>query len=183
MENKQEFEYVYLPPPTPPLDYITHHDEESNIQINNICHYNRVMLIDYIYQNTNNNFIINFLENLISSKEIIYDLLMNIKPIELEILFNYNNKNKLTIDQKIFVNKLMHITGYQNLINLFKRNANLIIGEYHLVLIKKIIHKINQKYNFQNNINCVNLFNYFVNEYLIDLNQDEINRQVFYLLL
>lgn len=170
---EQKFEYVYLPPPTPPLNYITHYNEDTN----------RVMLIDYIYQNTNNNFIINFLENLISSKEIIYDLLMNIKPIELQILFDRNNKNKLTIDQKIFVNKVMQITDYQNLINLFKRNVNPIINEYYLVLIKKIIHKINQKYNFQNNINCIDLFYYFVNEYLIDLNQDEINRQVFYLLL
>ena len=138
--------------------------------------------IKYIYPNVNCiNVIKNYLENLMLSKEVISDLLRNIKPIELESLFMNNFILHFSNDQIIFVNKIMDIIDINNLMNLLNKNDYLNITFNNKILIDKIILKVNEKYKYNlSNYESVKLF---LNEYLKDLELHNLNKRMFYLFL
>lgn len=203
--NSNNFEKVYIPSNTPPLQYnhvrqfttntpIMFNNQNNNLQMNNysnlnsnqeniIYNNNQTSVVDYVYQNIDeNNVIKNYLSKFITSKEIINQLLRYIKPIEVELLFNTNYIQQFTIDQKIFVNKFMEITQLNNLINVLKFDNNIEINNY-INLINFISYKINEKYINKNNLNNIDLLKLYFNLYLKNLSDDEINRQVFYLIM
>jgi hypothetical protein len=115
------------------------------------------------------------------SKEVISDLLRNIKPIELESLFMNNFIVHFSNDQTIFVNKIMNIIDINNLINLLNKNDYINLTFNNKILIDKIILKVNEKYKYNlSNYESVKLF---LNEYLKDLELHNINKRMFYLFL
>jgi hypothetical protein len=203
--NSNNFEKVYIPSNTPPLQYnnvgsfttntpFIFNNQNNNLQMNNysylnsnqkniIYNNNQTSVVDYVYQNIDeNNVIKNYLSKFITSKEIINQLLKYIKPIEVELLFNTNYIQQFTIDQKIFVNKFMEITQLNNLINVLKFDNNIEINNY-ISLINFISYKINEKYINKNNLNNIDLLKLYFKLYLKNLSDDEINRQVFYLIM
>lgn len=203
--NSNNFEKVYIPSNTPPLQYnnvgsfttntpFIFNNQNNNLQMNNysnlnsnqeniIYNNNQTSVVDYIYQNIDeSNFIKNYLAKFITSKEIINQLLRYIKPIEVELLFNTNYIQQFTVDQKIFVNKFMEITQLNNLINVLKFDNNIEINNY-INLINFISYKINEKYINKNNLNNIDLLKLYFKLYLKNLSDDEIKRQVFYLIM
>jgi hypothetical protein len=186
--NSNNFEKVYIPSNTPPLQYnnVRSFNNYSNLnsnQENIIYNNNQTSVVDYVYQNIDeNNVIKNYLSKFITSKEIINQLLRYIKPIEVELLFNTNYIQQFTVDQKIFVNKFMEITQLNNLINVLKFDNNIEINNY-INLINFISYKINEKYINKNNLNNIDLLKLYFKLYLKNLSDDEINRQVFYLIM
>lgn len=203
--NSNNFEKVYIPTNTPPLQYnnvrsyttnppFIFNNQNNNLQMNNysnlnsnqeniIYNNNQTSVVDYIYQNIDeSNVIKNYLAKFITSKEIINQLLRYIKPIEVELLFNTNYIQQFTVDQKIFVNKFMEITQLNNLINVLKFDNNIEINNY-INLINFISYKINEKYINKNNLNNIDLLKLYFKLYLKNLSDDEINRQVFYLIM
>lgn len=203
--NSNNFEKVYIPSNTPPLQYnnvgsfttntpFIFNNQNNNLQMNNysnlnsnqeniIYNNNQTSVVDYVYQNIDeNNVIKNYLSKFITSKEIINQLLRYIKPIEVELLFNTNYIQQFTVDQKIFVNKFMEITQLNNLINVLKFDNNIEINNY-INLINFISYKINEKYINKNNLNNIDLLKLYFKLYLKNLSDDEINRQVFYLIM
>lgn len=203
--NSNNFEKVYIPSNTPPLQYnnvrsyttntpFIFNNQNNNLQMNNysnlnsnqeniIYNNNQTSVVDYIYQNIDeSNVIKNYLAKFITSKEIINQLLRYIKPIEVELLFNTNYIQQFTVDQKIFVNKFMEITQLNNLINVLKFDNNIEINNY-INLINFISYKINEKYINKNNLNNIDLLKLYFKLYLKNLSDDEINRQVFYLIM
>ena len=203
--NSNNFEKVYIPSNTPPLQYnnvgsfttntpFIVNNQNNNLQMNNysnlnsnqeniIYNNNQTSVVDYIYQNIDeSNVIKNYLAKFITSKEIINQLLRYIKPIEVELLFNTNYIQQFTVDQKIFVNKFMEITQLNNLINVLKFDNNIEINNY-INLINFISYKINEKYINKNNLNNIDLLKLYFKLYLKNLSDDEINRQVFYLIM
>lgn len=203
--NSNKFEKVYIPSNTPPLQYnnvgsfttntpFIFNNQNNNLQMNNysnlnsnqeniIYNNNQTSVVDYVYQNIDeNNVIKNYLSKFITSKEIINQLLRYIKPIEVELLFNTNYIQQFTVDQKIFVNKFMEITQLNNLINVLKFDNNIEINNY-INLINFISYKINEKYINKNNLNNIDLLKLYFKLYLKNLSDDEINRQVFYLIM
>tara|TARA_B100001248_G_scaffold253451_1_gene230742 strand:+ start:375 stop:989 length:615 start_codon:yes stop_codon:yes gene_type:complete len=203
--NSNNFEKVYIPSNTPPLQYnnvrsyttntpFIFNNQNNNLQMNNysnlnsnqeniIYNNNQTSVVDYIYQNIDeSNVIKNYLAKFITSKEIINQLLRYIKPIEVELLFNTNYIQQFTVDQKIFVNKFMEITQLNNLINVLKFDNDIEINNY-INLINFISYKINEKYINKNNLNNIDLLKLYFKLYLKNLSDDEINRQVFYLIM
>tara|TARA_Y200000002_G_scaffold372360_1_gene370056 strand:+ start:216 stop:830 length:615 start_codon:yes stop_codon:yes gene_type:complete len=203
--NSNNFEKVYIQSNTPPLQYnnvrsfttntpFIFNNQNNNLQMNNysnlnsnqeniIYNNNQTSVVDYVYQNIDeNNVIKNYLSKFITSKEIINQLLRYIKPIEVELLFNTNYIQQFTVDQKIFVNKFMEITQLNNLINVLKFDNNIEINNY-INLINFISYKINEKYINKNNLNNIDLLKLYFKLYLKNLSDDEINRQVFYLIM
>ena len=182
----QNYGYSYNPGNTYVPNYYTPRFETpNNVVMSNLqTPYNSNIdsFINYTYPNVKCiNVIKNYLENLMLSKEVISDLLRNIKPIELESLFMNNFILHFSNDQIIFVNKIMDIIDINNLMNLLNKNNYLNIKFNNKILIDKIILKVNEKYKYNlSNYESVKLF---LNEYLKDLELHNLNKRMFYLFL
>lgn len=168
-----------------PNYYTPSYETPHNVVMSNLQrpYYSNIdSFINYIYPNINCiNVIKNYLENLMLSKEVISDLLKNIKPVELESLFMSNFIMYFSNDQTIFVNKIMDIIEINNLINLLNKNDYLNITFNNKILIDKILLKINEKYKY--NSNSYESVKLFLNEYLKDLELHNLNKRMFYLFL
>ena len=178
--NPYNYGNTYVPNYYTPSYETPHNVVMSNLQ--RPYNSNLDSFINYIYPNINCiNVIKNYLENLMLSKEVISDLLRNIKPVELELLFMNNFIMHFTNDQTIFVNKIMSTIEINNLINLLNKNNYLSLTFNNKILIDKIILKINEKYKYNlSNYESVKLF---LNEYLKDLELHNLNKRMFYLFL
>ena len=178
--NPYNYGSTYVPNYYTPSFETPHNVVMSNLQ--RPYNSNIDSFINYIYPNINCiNVIKNYLENLMLSKEVISDLLKNIKPVELESLFMSNFIMYFSNDQTIFVNKIMDIIEINNLINLLNKNDYLNITFNNKILIDKILLKINEKYKY--NLNSYESVKLFLNEYLKDLELHNLNKRMFYLFL
>ena len=178
--NPYNYGSTYVPNYYTPSYETPHNVVMSNLQ--RPYNSNIDSFINYIYPNINCiNVIKNYLENLMLSKEVISDLLKNIKPVELESLFMSNFIMYFSNDQTIFVNKIMDIIEINNLINLLNKNDYLNLTFNNKILIDKILLKINEKYKY--NLNSYESVKLFLNEYLKDLELHNLNKRMFYLFL
>lgn len=178
--NPYNYGSTYVPNYYTPSYETPHNVVMSNLQ--RPYNSNIDSFINYIYPNINCiNVIKNYLENLMLSKEVISDLLKNIKPVELESLFMNNFIMYFSNDQTIFVNKIMDIIEINNLINLLNKNDYLNLTFNNKILIDKILLKINEKYKY--NLNSYESVKLFLNEYLKDLELHNLNKRMFYLFL
>ena len=178
--NPYNYGSTYVPNYYTPSFETPHNVVMSNLQ--RPYNSNIDSFINYIYPNINCiNVIKNYLENLMLSKEVISDLLKNIKPVELESLFMSNFIMYFSNDQTIFVNKIMDIIEINNLINLLNKNDYLNFTFNNKILIDKILLKINEKYKY--NLNSYESVKLFLNEYLKDLELHNLNKRMFYLFL
>jgi hypothetical protein len=180
INQNYNYENTYIPNYYTPSYETPHNVVMYNLQKS--YNSNLDSFINFIYPNINCiNVIKNYLENLMLSKEVISDLLKNIKPVELESLFMSNFIINFSNDQTIFVNKIMETIEINHLINLLNKNDYLSFTYNNKLLIDKINLKINEKYRY--NLNNYESLKIFLNEYLKDLELCNLNKRMFYLFL